>query len=123
MDGVRAVDDREIVAALGEASVRWYAEKARRKRGEFIRGPVLMHWVERAFRQPGKASAIAMLLRFMAGMNGIRNIRVTPKLLTRFNVGRNAGYRTVAALAREGLITTDRAKGKCAVVSIISDEQ
>ena len=120
MKVTEAMVDSEIDAELSKASQALYEDQARRKVGEFIKGPMPMPWLERAFGLGGKAAAVAVLLWFMAGMNGPREIRVTPRLLKRFNVSRQAGYRAVHALAAEGLITAETSKGKCAVVSIVS---
>ena len=119
MKALHAGTAPEIPAELSDASRKRIEAQALRRGREFIKGPIPLPWLARAFALPGKAGAVAVLLWFMAGMNGPRQIRVNPKLLQRFQVGRKAGYRAVDALTAAGLVTAERAVGKCAVVSIL----
>ena len=94
-----------------------------RQREEFLAGPVPLNWLCRACALRGKALAVAMALRFKAGMmkpKGTDPIAVTQTLLGRFGVkDRRTGYRALAALESAGLVSVARPRGRCPRVVIL----
>ncbi|MBT6483436.1 MAG: hypothetical protein HOK71_02030 [Planctomycetaceae bacterium] len=63
--------------------------------------------------------AVALVIWFQAGLEKRRTkLRLTTKMIERFGVNRQAGYRALAALEDAGLVTVDRKPGRCPLVSI-----
>ena len=93
--------------------------KRSKRRGEFLKGPVPIAWVERACALGGKAAALAWALRFKAGMSSNRPIPATPRLLERFGMSSRSAYRALASLESAGLITVQRRRGASPLVTVL----
>lgn len=110
--------DTRVEEELSDASRnRKVAHQASRAR-HFIRGPIPMAWLERAAKLPGKAISVALLLWFRDGMSVGEPIKLTPALLKRFEIGRKAGYRAIAALEVAGLVIVERHRGRCPKITL-----
>ena len=90
---------------------------------EFLRGPIPLAWLRAATVLPGKALAVGLVLWFKAGITKRREVKMTTKLLHKFGLSRYAGYRSLVALEKAGLVTTDRRQGRCPRVTILRGEQ
>jgi DNA-binding GntR family transcriptional regulator len=63
--------------------------------------------------------AVALVIRFRAGLEKTGSkLRLTSKMLERFGINRQAGYRALATLKDAGLVIVDRKSGRCPLVSI-----
>ena len=90
-----------------------------RRGEEFLKGPIPLHWWCLAASLPGKTLAIGSAIWFKAGVTKRNTIRLTGKLLTKFGVGRKAGYRGLKRLELAELVSVKRHAGRCPVVTIL----
>jgi hypothetical protein len=119
-------DNREqelLPEALSSDSQRRLEARSERQRRQFLKGPIPLVWLERAARLQGKAFTLSVLLWFMTGVNGPGPFRLSRRLLERFQIGRKASYRALTALEAEGLIVSDRNKGRLPRIRIIYQSQ
>ena len=91
-------------------------------RGDFLKGPVPMQWLEQAGRLPGKALHVGVLLWFEAGRRRDRTVPLAGGLLAGMRVERRAGYRALAQLEAAGLVSAVRGRGRCPRVTLLALE-
>nr|AHZ45652.1 hypothetical protein [uncultured bacterium] len=90
--------------------------------GEFLRGPVPLSWLGRAFVLPGKnVVLVALAIWFEAGRRDSRErLKLTSAILGRFGVtDRSAKYRALLALEEAGLIRVERRPRANPLVTIL----
>ena len=91
----------------------------RHKRGEwFLKGPIPGAWLAQAAALRGRTLHVAMALWYLAGVEKSRTVKPTWAVWRRFGVSPDTGRRGLAALERVGLVTVDRHRGRCPVVTI-----
>jgi hypothetical protein len=91
----------------------------RHKAGErFLRGPIPWRWLETAGRLPGKALHVAIALWLLASIKKTRTIRWEPSTAEAWHLNYQAFYRGLAALEGAGLVSVQRHRGRCPIVSI-----
>jgi hypothetical protein len=110
--------ESDIPAKLTEASRRRHERKSLRHNEQFLRGPIALRWVCAAARLPGKPLAVAMAVMFKVGVERCDTVAVSRKLLERFGVGRQAGYRGLKALEQAKLVEVERHRGRCPRVTV-----
>ena len=108
---------RRIAERLSEASRRRHLAKQKRRRSEFVRGPIPLVWIARAAVLPGRALAVGLAIWFIVGA-GRRSNAVCPSLLSRFGVSRKVAYRGLRALEHAGLVKVERHRGRCPRVTV-----
>jgi len=112
-----------ILEQLSGPSKQRREAKCRQQHKQFLKGPIPLIWLATAAGLPGKALAVAVALRYRAGLEkSMDGLAVTPRLLLRFGVSRFAGYRGLASLERAGLVSVERRDGRCPRVTIIDRE-
>lgn len=79
---------------------------------------VQMDWIARAAVLPGKALHVAMAIARAASVGGTGDIVLGAHALDRFGVSRDAAYAALAQLAKAGLISADRCRGRRARISL-----
>jgi len=87
---------------LGEQKIELPSTKQRIAR-RFI-PPIPLGWFQRACRLPGKAPVLAAVIYYRWKVTGSKPFVLTQASLTPFAISRQAKYRALAALEREGLI-------------------
>jgi hypothetical protein len=88
--------------------------------GEFLRGPIPLHWLSLACKLPGKVVATALAIWFQAGRQGHEEgIKLTSQILDRFHVDRHAKFRALKELEKAGLIRVHRQAGKNPIVDLL----
>ncbi len=112
---VKPLEQDLIDQALKAPSIR---PPHHRKGEEFLKGPIPLNWLCLAASLPGKTLAIGSAIWFKAGVTKRNTIRLTGKLLTKFGVGRKAGYRGLERLELAGLVSVERHAGRCPVVTL-----
>ena len=112
--------DEQIESRLSEQSIRRRERQQESRQQEFIKGPLPLPWMIAATVLPGRYPlAVALVIRFRAGLEKTdTKLRLTSKMLKRFGINRQAGYRALATLEDAGLVTVDRNPGRCPLVSI-----
>ena len=101
--------------AQGKGRTDWMKE-------DFLRGPVPVPWLKRAFNLPGgRVAAVAMAVWWLAGVKGQRvDLKLTTAVLNRFGVDdRTAKSRALVALEKDGLISVHRRPQKNPLVTIL----
>ena len=91
--------------------------------GKFLKGPVSLAWLAAAAKLPGKTLHLAVVLRFLEGLNSSRTIRLAGSTLRMFGVERQAAYSAVKRLEKIGLVTVERAVGRNPIVTIVEIEE
>lgn len=87
-------------------------------RERFLKGPVPLSWLEAAGRCPGKALHLGVVLWFLAGVTGRREMSLGRSELARFGVNRYATSRALAALEKTKLVSVKRLPGRKRVVTL-----
>ena len=92
----------------------------RHKGGElFIKGPVPLVWLGQASSLSCGALRVGLVLWFEAGCRRSRTVTMGPALLAKLGIPRNTGQRGLAALESAGLVSVERHRGRCPVVTIL----
>lgn len=98
--------------------VRARKRPPRHRPGEkFLKGPIPWRWVETAARLPGKALAVGLAAWREAGCRACATV---PLNLSRLAVPRKTAQRGLCALARAGLVSVDRRKGRPPLVTLLT---
>ncbi len=101
------------------------ASKARQRKppsdakAEFLKGPVPMSWLREAAKLGGKAVVVGLALWFRHGIEGSGPVKLTRKLLAGLHVSRTTARDCLRKLEAAGLVSVDRARGRCPRVTII----
>ena len=115
-DRVRLSED-QLVPVKGKVNTG----VRRRMTVRFLKGPVPLGWLAAAASLPGKALHVAVILRFLSGLNGSLRVRFSQSVARDFGVGRHAVYRALICLEKACLITGERHPGRNAIVTILED--
>jgi hypothetical protein len=114
--GALRLSDEELVNLLGRAP-----KKPPRPRlgGKFLRGPVPWTWIARAFRLPGKALAVGLLLWREAGCADRATVRFRGGLARGLGAHPDTARRGLQALEAAGLVRVERPSGRCLEVTLL----
>ena len=112
MKTVRLVWDAELRKHVPEERARAF------RRGQFI-PPIPAEWYNRAARLPGRALAVAAVIRFEAAKRHSTQVKLTGRMTESFGIRTTARFRALAALEAAGLIRVERQFGCSPVISII----
>lgn len=94
--------------------------KAKKRKGQFIKGPIPLPWISQASKLPGKALHVGLSLWYMSGLQKSNKIKLTSKVYTdKFGVSRQAMYRALPQLEQAGLIAVERRQGKAFKVTVL----
>jgi DNA-binding transcriptional ArsR family regulator len=96
--------------------------KARKVRGEYLRGPIPLSWLTRACELGGSSVKVALAVWFAKGVQGGDVVRLTSPLLVRFGVSPKAKLSGLNALEESGLIAVERRVGRNPLVTILEVE-
>ena len=89
----------------------------RRKR--FLKGPIPLEWLCRAASLPGKAFAVAVAVRYRAGVCREKEVTLGKGVQERFGISRATVYRGLSRLEFAGLVAVDRKRGRLARITIL----
>jgi hypothetical protein len=87
-------------------------------RERFLKGPVPLSWLEEAGRCSGKALHLGVVLWFLAGVTGRREMSLGRSELARFGVNRYATSRALAVLEQANLVSVKRLPGRKRIVTL-----
>lgn len=88
----------------------------------FIKGPIPMHWLERAAQLPGKTIHAALGLWYVRSVTGREQFTVKRGTWERLNLTRQAYYRALRDLEAQGLITVERKPGRYPLVRLLDSQ-
>ena len=74
--------------------------------------------MQQAAKLPGTALKAGLALWYLAGLEKGRTVKPTWATWERLGLSPDAGRHGLAALERAGLVTVDRHRGRCPVVTI-----
>lgn len=95
-----------------------------RPQGHFLKGPIPMAWLERAYCLSDRAARVAIAIWFVRGLKQAEPFKVKQETLARFGVRHRAVYsRALAELEGAGLIQVTRKPGRSLAMTIVLDEQ
>jgi hypothetical protein len=95
------------------------ASAADKEHGQFLNGPVPLHWLETAARLPGRSLHTGVALWYAAGVAQSASVTLSNVTGHRFGLDRNAKYRALNWLEDAGLIAVLRKLGRAPLVTII----
>jgi hypothetical protein len=96
------------------------ARPPRHKPGEkFIKGPVPWTWVRRAAQFKGRALAVGMLIWRQAGIAGANPVKLCLGWAAELGINPQAARRGLAVLENARLVSVERPKGCCSIVTIL----
>jgi hypothetical protein len=105
------------------AIVRWPIR--RRTAGGFLKGPIPLRWLSVAAGLPGKALTVGLLCWHLAALRKRRvgkPVQWEPRIAKPFGLNRRAVYRGLAALEFAKLLSVERHRGRCPVITILDCE-
>jgi hypothetical protein len=92
----------------------------RHRQGEkFLKGPIPWEWLTEAANQPGQAIHVGIALWQLSGMTDEKTVALSGTLLKDLGVSRFAGYRSLTALEKAGLVSVQRHPGRNPIVTIL----
>jgi len=98
-------------------------KKPHRKR-YFIKGPIPVAWLARAYRAgAGAGMVIGAALWFQSGMRLNRTVRLTNKEVERWGLSRQSKWKALAALEKAGLVKVDRRRSTSPMITILVDPE
>lgn len=86
---------------------------------KFLKGPISWDWICRAARLRGRSLHVAMGIWHLAGITRGRTMKLSQKVLRELGLNRNAAYRGLAELEKDGLVRVRRRTGQNSEVTII----
>ncbi|HEX2473270.1 MAG TPA: helix-turn-helix domain-containing protein [Lacipirellulaceae bacterium] len=86
----------------------------------FLKGPIPWQWLINAGRLPGKTLHVAIVLWHLVGLRKSLTVCWEPSKAKPFGMDRHTVYRALAILEKAGLVTVNRKKGRCPIVSILN---
>lgn len=90
----------------------------------FVKGPIPVPWMARAFRlRTASAWKVALGLFYQRGLAGGDTFKLEPARFLELGIDETARRRGLKALAREGLIHLQGSPGACPVVTLIFDAE
>lgn len=95
--------------------------ETKRQRSQFVKGPIPLTWLTRAFQLGGKCGAMAVALAWRAGLTGgTHDLSVTNATAMRFGIAtRNSRRSTLRRLEEAGLVRVDRYPNKAPRVELL----
>lgn len=95
-------------------------KQKRRSGGKFVKGPLPLSWLIAAGKLPGKALVVGVGLWYLSGLTGTKVVKPTGSLWQSMCISRQAAYRSIAALERQGLVEVKRRPGCAPVITLCS---
>lgn len=91
----------------------------RHRSGEwFLKGPIPGAWLTRAAVLSYRALRVGLAIWYLVGLKKCRAVKPTWETWKRFGLSRDAARHGLAALEGAGLVSVDRHRGRCPVVTI-----
>lgn len=87
--------------------------------GRFIKGPIPLDWISQAACLPGKTLHVALVLRYLTGVQKTNTVKLGAKPLANFGVGRDAKYDALNRLKQAGLIAVRQTSGRTPLVTLL----
>lgn len=110
-------------SALEASQQQRRGKQQERPQGHFLKGPIPMDWLERAYCLSDRAARVAIAIWFVRGLRQAEPFKVKGETLARFGVRHRAVYsRALAELEGAGLIHVTRRSGQALAVTVILDE-
>jgi DNA-binding transcriptional ArsR family regulator len=108
-----AIDRQSLLSA------RRHRSPAVRRRGQFLRGPISMTWLEKAAKLPGRALHVALAIRHQSALERSSKVALSNKHCVGLGVDRDAKRRALTVLEAAGLVILERKPGRNPVVTIV----
>jgi hypothetical protein len=89
---------------------------------QFLKGPIPLLWISRAFSLPGKAWHVGTVLWFWAGITRSKTVALTRKRLRHFGLHPETARQRLADLEMAGLVRIERRGKQCPSVTILDGE-
>jgi hypothetical protein len=86
---------------------------------KFISGPIPLIWMIQANALPGKTSAVAIALWFLAGVKKTKTFKLTGQVQEIACCTRQSFYKALDCLEKAGLITQHKVSGRRSEISIL----
>lgn len=105
--------------AMMAPAARAPAGTPRYVRGNFLRGPVPLDWLQEAALLSGRALHAGVALWFLDGFEQTGTVKAKPSVLQDFGLDRHASYRALHKLEKAGLVSVVRKKGAAPLVTLL----
>jgi hypothetical protein len=89
---------------------------------QFLKGPIPLSWIIRAFSLPGKAWHVGTVLWFWAGITRSKTVALTRKRLHHFGLHPETARQRLMDLERLGLVRVERRGKQSPIVTILDGE-
>lgn len=108
-----SMPEEEIVTSASTAG------RGMKRRERFIRCPLPLDWMQCASLEKGSVLQVALVLRYLQGLENERTIRLKASTLRDFGVDRHASGRALKRLEELGLVKVARRRGAAPLVTIL----
>jgi len=89
---------------------------------QFLKGPIPLSWIIRAFSLPGKAWHVGTVLWFWAGITCSKTVHLTPSRLRHCGLHPETGRQRLMYLEKAGLVRVERRGRQSPMVTILAEE-
>jgi len=116
-------DPEELRLSEAEKPPRYNQNSVRKRKkwqgGWFVKGPLPLSWLTKAARLQGKVLHVGIALWFLVGLKRSRRVRLPQSTLKIFGVSRQASYRALRRLEKNGLVLVERHPGRLPIVTLL----
>jgi hypothetical protein len=89
---------------------------------QFLKGPIPLSWIIRAFSLPGKAWHVGTVLWFWAGITRSKTVTLTPSRLRHCGLHPETARQRLMELKKAGLVRVERRGKQSPMVTILAEE-
>jgi hypothetical protein len=111
---------QDVASRSAKGKLKTLQPLPRHKSGElFLRGPIPLRWLQLASTCGQRAEAVALLLWYLAGLQGGSPVKLTRATLELLKVHPRTGRRVLVRMVALGLVRAEFHRGRSPVVTIL----
>ncbi|MCB1086061.1 MAG: hypothetical protein KDM63_03375 [Verrucomicrobiae bacterium] len=124
LDGVAHVVDGRTGRVVAPQDYKQHQRDRMKTRlcRRFVRGPIPLGWLAKAFALTPSAMKCAAALYYQRGLCRNTRFKVEPARFRELGINGTARHRGLNELAKAGLIEVEQCPGQCPFVTIIEDK-
>lgn len=84
----------------------------------FLKGPILLPWIQKSAELPGKALNVVLAIRWLSDMNYGQPIKISKKAMESFGFSNDACADALKRLEAAGIVDIERLPGQKPIVTL-----